>query len=111
MMAIADYLDACQDYSRKDTFRDLADKWVETHHDKKRISDKRVARVGGQNVMAWSLEARDKTTGALVSVLNRQRGKPPRSKPKIRHLRWCQRCKRQTGMVLFCSKCPVVMHR
>ena len=99
------------DYSRKDTFRDLADQWADTHRETKRKSVGRVRRVGGHNVIAWSLDddrARDSATGALKSSLS---GSKQPSKPKLKHRRWCQRCHLEGGTMLFCSRCPVVMHR
>ncbi len=98
-----------QDYSRKDTFRDLAEEWEHAHADSAHMSEKRVMRVRGEGAAGRALEDRDAVTGALrTSMMTKATAQ---AKAKMKHQRMCQGCKMTSGVMLFCSRCPIVMHK
>ena len=75
----------------------------------KRQVKQRVVNVDGHSVLAETIATKSRHSGGA--------GTGPganarvKTKQSMKHRRSCQRCKRAVGELLFCSKCPVVMHK
>jgi superfamily II DNA or RNA helicase len=89
--------------SKRKGVQDLAAQWDLAS---KRQVRERVVNVDGHNVMAWTLNSKEREggTGGPGARLESKTS-------KMLHRRSCQRCKRSVGEFLFCAKCPCIMHK